>query len=52
MSSPQWYIMVDTVDGVGVKVWTCSGFVCNLSLQNLDSSLMSSSVQPGWAAMK
>ena len=52
MSIPVQYMQVDTVDGVGVNICTCSGFILSFEWQNLDSSCMSSSRQPGWAAMK
>lgn len=51
-SVPVKYTAVDTVRGVGVKICTCSGLVLSLLWQNLDSSLISSSLHPGWAAMK
>jgi hypothetical protein len=51
-SSPVQYIMVDSVDGVGVNTCTCSGAVLRRPLQNASRSRISSSVQPGWAAMK
>ena len=52
ISFPERYIAVETVEGVGVKIWTCSGLMWSWSWQNLDSWRMSSSLHPGWAAMK
>jgi len=44
--------MVDSVEGVGVNTCTCSGLSFSSLRQKSESCLMSSSVQPGWAAMK
>lgn len=52
MSQPHHHMAVEYVDGVGVKTWTCSGCIESSLPQKRASSLMSSSVQPGWAAMK
>ena len=52
MSFDVRYIAVEYDDGVGVNTWTCSGRMCSTFLQYDESSLMSSSVHPGWAAMK
>ena len=46
------YIAVDTVDGVGVNIWTCSGTWCSSSEQNLSSSPMCLFSHPGWAAIR
>ena len=52
MSLDVRYMAVEYDEGVGVKTWTCSGCMCRVLRQYVASSLISSSVHPGWAAMK
>ncbi|NTW65909.1 MAG: single-stranded-DNA-specific exonuclease RecJ [Nitrospirae bacterium] len=38
--------------GVGVKTWTCSGWICSFWLAKCRTRCMSASLQPGWAAIR